>query len=250
MLTYVIWWSGVLLELILLLRAVRGKFLQRFPGFYAYLCFVFLQTVLLFFVYRWAPENYARIYWICEYTDLALGSAILFDIYRVALRPFPGTARVARNLLGFVLALAVAKVFVNHSYGALWWPARTFEELERNLRIVQAFAILALLLAMLFYAVPRDRHLKGLIAGYALLVTTSILELSVLSYSGSSFVRVFHYLEPLAYLLVLGTWTAALWAPVRARQPAAALTGHASVVSRTRRELQDIALSLRGVTRR
>jgi len=256
MFTQIIWWGGVALEALLLLRAAQGKLLRRLPFFYSYIFFVLLQTLLLFGVFKWAtPQQYAHIYWICEYSGLALGSLILFEIYQVALRPLPGTARMARNLLFFVFAMALAKVLVNHSYGPLWWPAKTYEELERNLRVVQCFAVLAIILVMLAYAIPRNRNLKGIVAGYGLLVATSIVQLSLFSYFGDSFQREFVYLGPISYLFVLGIWTVALWSPATElsrspSRPEIAAADHGQLVSRTREELQNIRLDLPGAVRR
>jgi len=255
MLTLVIWWSGVLLEFLLLLQGVRGRLLRRFPLFYSYVLFVLAETLLLFGVYRWAPQEYVRAYWIGEYLGLALGSLILFEIYRVALRPFPGTARMVRNLLGLVFALTIAKVLVNHSFGPLWWPARTYDEMERNLRVVQCFAVLAITFVIFAYAIPRNRHLKGILAGYGLFVAGSIVQLSFRTYLAESHQHLFVYLEPLLYLLVLCIWTAALWSPVAepSHSPSPleiAAEDHAALVSRTQQDLQNIQLGLPGAARR
>jgi hypothetical protein len=255
MLTQIIWWSGVLLESLLLLRGFQGKLFVRFPIFYSYVFFVFAKSLLLFGLYRRAPQHYVLTYYICQFVALVLGSLVLFEIYRVALRQYPGTARVARNLLLLVFALAFAKALVNHSYGPLWWPAKTYEELERNLRVVQAFAILAIIVVFVVYAIPRSRNLKGILAGYGLFVASRIVQLSLLSHLGSSFERIFLYVEPFAYLIVLFIWTSALWSPVAepAHSPSPleiAAADHPALVSRTQQDLQNIQLGLPGAARR
>lgn len=255
MLTQIIWWSGVFLEFLLLLRGFQGKLFVRFPTFYAYVFFVFAKSFLLFDVYRRAPRQYAFTYLVSQFVALVLGSLVLFEIYRVALRRYPGTARVARNLLLLVFALAFAKVLVNYSYGPPWGLATTYEELERNLRVVQAFAVLAIIIVFVVYAIPRGRNLKGVLAGYGLFVASRIVQLSLLSQLGSSFERIFLYLEPFAYLTVLCIWTVALWSP--ATEPAhspspleIADADHPALVSRTQQDLQNIQLGLPGAARR
>lgn len=255
MLTQVILWGGVALEALVILRGARGKLWRCYPIFYLYLSFVLLETVSLSRFYRTAPQLYAYAYWTCQFIALVLGSLLLFEIYRVALRPYPGTARVARNLLFLVFALTFAKVLVNQSLGAYWWPATTTAELERNLRVVQAVGVLAILFVIFLYRIPRGRHLKGILAGYGLFVASSIVELSFLSYLGDSFQQAVVYLVPMSYLLVLGIWTVALWSPLREpnRSPASlemAAADHGQLVSRTREELQNIRLDLPGAVRR
>jgi len=253
--TQIIWWTGVVLEFVLLLRATRGKLLFRFPFFYSYVAFVFLQSFALFEVYRRFPNGYGSAYWICELGALILGSLILFEIYRVALRPYPGTARIARNLLYFVFALAFAKVLVNQSYGSLWWPAGTIEELERNLRVVQGFAILAIAVALVAYSIPCSRNLKGIILGYGLFVANSIVQLSLLSHLGAWFHTLMLYTQPFSYLVVLGIWTAMLWSP--APEPISpravlnlAVDDHQSLVARAKEDLHGVDLGLPGAFRR
>jgi len=255
MLTHIILWGGVLLEFLLLWRGFRGKLLRQLPFFYAYVSFVLLESLSLHSLYWSAPQEYARAYWIGQVTALLLGSLVLFEIYRVALRQYPGTARVARNLLLLVFALAFAKVLVNYSYGSVLGPAKTYEELERNLRVVQAFAVLAIIIVFVVYNIPRGRNLKGILAGYGLFVASRIVQLSLLSQLGSSFERVFLYLEPFVYLIVLCIWTAALWSPVAelSQSPSPleiADADHPALVSRTQQDLQNIQLGLPGAARR
>src|SRR6516165_11785992 len=187
MLTQMLWWSGNLLEVLLLLRGIQTKWARRFPIFYSYHVLILVESLLIFGLYSWAPRLYPPVYWTCEFVGVLLGSLILLEIYRVALRQYPGTARMARNLLGFVFAIALAKALVGHSYGAFWWPAKTYAEVERNLRVVQMFAILALVIVIVAYHIPRGRHLKGIFAGYGLFVALSVMELTLSTFFGKSF---------------------------------------------------------------
>ena len=85
-----------------------------------------------------------------------------------AWRRIPGTARLARNVLALVFAVAVGKALAASLRGPLWWPAPTTAELERNLRAVQAFAILGLVILLVAYSIPLGRNLRGIVLGYAL----------------------------------------------------------------------------------
>jgi len=257
MLTQIIFWIGVFLVFLLLLRGIQAKWLSRFPLFYAYILSVFLETVPLFVVFERAPQYYARAYWVCQCIALVMGSLVVFEIYRRALQAYPGTARVARNLLLVVFSLALAKVLVNYSYGSPWWPAATYQELERNLRIVQAFAVLALIVAIVAYAIPRDRHLKGILAGYGLFVAASIVQLSLLSHLGSSLPNLLAYIQPFSFDVVLLIWTVTLWSPLKGpfdRPPSVPPdfpdANHPVLVERSQRALQEIRLGLPGGVRR
>lgn len=249
MLTQIIWWSGNVLEVLLLARGIQLNWMKRFPIFYSYHVFILLESLLLFGLYSWAPRMYAPSWWTCQFVGILLGSLILFEIYRVALGRYPGTARMARNVLGFVFAMALAKALVGHSYGAFWWPAKTYAEVERNLRIVQAFAILALVIVIVAYRIPRGRHLKGIFAGYGLFVAFSVIELTLSTFFGKSFT----YTSAITYNLALCIWAVALWAPEK--QEAMARTfapseDHLTLISRAKEELEPVRLGLRGAAGR
>jgi hypothetical protein len=253
MLTQILWWSGNLLQALLLLRGIQTKWVRRFPIFYSYHVFILVESLLIFGLYSWARQLYSPVYWTCEFVCVLLGSLILLEIYRVALRQYPGTARMARNLLAFVFAMALAKALVGHSYGSLWWPAKTYEEVERNLRVVQAFAILALVIVIIAYRIPRGRHLKGILTGYGLFVALSVMELTLAKYFGQTFPWLFTNTPQIAYNLALCIWTVALWVPERDEAIAAVsvvVRDHPSLVSRTREELEHVRLGLRGAAGR
>ena len=250
MLTRLIWASGTLLQVLLLLRGVQTKWIRRFPLFYSYNLFVFLEGLVLAILYGWFPRRYAPVYWICEFVAVVLGSLVLFEVYRVALRPYPGTARMARNLLCFVFALAFAKVIAGQLYGGRSWSVSDVVEIERNLRTVQGIAILALIIVTVVYAIPRGRHLKGILLGYGLFLANSIVQLSLLSYLGGSFQRTIEYIQPFAYDIVLCIWTVALWRPEREAATSFGDQDHPALVSRSRRDLDGIRVGLMGVSRR
>lgn len=246
MLTQILWWGGILLEILLLLRGIQTKWVSRFPIFYSYHVFILVQSLGLFGVYFWFSRLYVGTYWTCEFIGLCLGSLILLEIYRVALRRYPGTARMARNMLGFVLAMAVAKALVGHSYGAVWWPAKTYGELDRNLRVVQLFAILALIVVIVAYSIPRGKHLRGILAGYGLFVALSVVNLTLPQFF-------FTYTPAIAYNLALCIWTVALWAPEKQESVAPAPVesrDHTTLVSRAKEDLEQIRLGLRGAAGR
>jgi hypothetical protein len=211
MVTQAIWWGAIFFEALLLFRSLRAKLFLRFPVFYSYIAFVFCEDLLRFCIYRWRPDIYPQTYWITEFFGLVLGSAIIFEIYVLGLSAYPGAARMARNVLLFIFVMIFAKSLVNASYGTVWWPAETTVELERNLRIVQACALIALAALFVLYAIPVGRNLKGILFGYGLFIGVSLIQLSLFSYFGNSLQLLWSYLQSVSYLVVLGIWVKALW---------------------------------------
>ena len=211
MLIMPIWWLGILLEALLLVRGLQEKLVREFPIFYSYILFVFVQECLRFWVYRWHPSIYFQIYWATQFLSLVIGSAVIFEIYRVGLRTFPGTARMARNLLLFVFVAIFLKALAHPSGGLFWWFAAGSEELELNLRMVQALAIATLVLLFLLYAIPFGRNLKGILSGYGLFIAMSTVQLTVMSHFHGDIRLFWSYLHSVSYLIVLAIWGSALW---------------------------------------
>jgi hypothetical protein len=241
MLTMAIWWLAVLLEALLLLRGVQEKLVRQFPLFYSYILFVFVEEYLRYCAYRWYPLHYSQVYWATQFLSLVIGSAVIFEIYRVGLRGFPGTASMARYLLLIVFGAVFAKTLATPAGGLFLWLAERSLVLERNLRIVQALAIITLVSLFLWYAIPFGRNLKGILIGYGLFIGMSIVHLTVMSRFGGEIGFYWFYAQPISYLLVLSLWVTALWSvqPVPEIKPAIQLEGDYEVlVAFTRHQLR------------
>jgi hypothetical protein len=211
MLGQVIWWSGIALETLLLLRGFRGRLLARYPVFYAYITFVWLQSLLRFSIYHWRPQLYVPVYWITQALGVLIGCAVVFEVYRVGLRAYPGTARMARNVLAFVFVMALTKAIVDTWNNPHWLWMLLNVDVERSLRIVQSFAILALVLLFLSYSIPFGRNLRGILLGYGLFVAASVIQLTFVTNGDSRFNTFWSYVSPGSYFAVLGVWAVHLW---------------------------------------
>ena len=137
-----------------------------------------------------------------------MGCWIVFEIYRVALAAYPGTAKMARKILAFLFALAVAKAAV-----ALWNDPRvllqaTPLQVERALRTVQAIAILGLVAVFASYSIPFGRNLRGILLGYGLFVAERVVCLTFVPSQGHHF---WFYAYSACYVVALSLWLGHLW---------------------------------------
>src|SRR6266446_2704777 len=219
MLSLVIWWSGIVLESLLLARGLQAKLWTRYPVFYAYISFVWLQSLLRFSIFHLRPQQYRPIYWITEGLGVLAGCAVVFEIYRVGLAAYRGTARMARNLLAFAFVLAFTKAIVETWNDPHWWLIATTMDLERPLRMAQALAIVALVVLFLFYSIPFGRNLRGVLLGYGLFIGESIIWLTLRSSGGEKFRQFWSYVHPASYFVVLGIWAVHLWSYVPNPEP-------------------------------
>lgn len=211
MIEQVIWWAGICLEVILLARGIFGRLLGRYPVFYAYISFVCSQSVVRYSIYHLKPQFYASVYWITQWLGILIGCGVVFEIYRVGLRAYPGAARMARNVLGLVFILASTKAIVDTSNDPRWWMVATNFELELALRTVQALAIVALMVLFLFYSIPFGRNLRGVLLGYGIFISQMVMWLMPFSPGTAKFPEFWFHLLPASYLVILLIWVTHLW---------------------------------------
>jgi hypothetical protein len=209
MLSQAIWWIAITLEGLLLIRGLRGQLFSKHPVFYAYIAFVLSQSfVRLFVYYHFELEFYRYVYWLTEFLGVAIGCGVLFEIYRVGLWAYPGTARMARKVLLLVSFMAIAKGLIAAASHPGWWAEATVTEIEQALRVVQALAVTALVILFLAYAIHFGTNLRGILLGYSLFVDARIVCLPFLPIKGHNF---WFYAYSASYPLVLSIWVAHLW---------------------------------------
>lgn len=211
MFSLAIWLTTLALESLLLFRAMRGRLLRTYPLFYFYVGFVLSLSSVRLVIYLAEPRYYRPFYWHTQSLSVLVGCGVVWEIYRRALGRFPGAARMARNVLLFLLLMVFSRALVSASNGQGWWPTGTTAELERNLRTVQALLLIGLLLIIGSYRIPLGRNLSGMFLGYGLFIGTSVINLSFRILLGDSFQTAWQYLQPLFYLAVLCVWCIALW---------------------------------------
>jgi hypothetical protein len=237
-----IWWYSIALEVLLLLRAVRTKLSFSYPFFYVYVSFVLTQSFLRLGVYHYRLGLYSYVYWTTEFIGVVIGCGIVYEIYRLGLVSFPGTARMARRLLTILFAMAAAKAIANASNDPRWWAEATVIDIERAIRTVQALAIAALVAVFLLYAIPFGRNLQGILLGYGVFIGVSVIWFTFLPAEGYQYQHLWSYLGPATYDFALSIWVVYLWSP----QPQTALVPdmrleeqYQRVAARTRRRLQE-----------
>src|SRR5215472_2071048 len=223
MLGQLIWWSGITIEAVILARALSNRLLKQYPAFYAYVLFVWIQSLLRFCVHYAWPPLYARVFWITAWLGVLTVCAVVFEIYRVGLRAYPGTARLARNLLAFVFLLALVKATVETGNNPLWWSTASTLDVELALRVVQALALLALVALFLFYAIPFGRNLRGILLGYGLFLGEIVVWLSFAPRSSENFRAFWSHIQAGSYFVVLLVWAGHLWSYVPNPEPRVAV---------------------------
>jgi hypothetical protein len=151
------------------------------------------------------------MYWVFEFSSLVLGCFVFFELYRVALKPYPGTARMARALLAVLFAVAAIKTIIKTLNVPEWWRNATPAQVEGLLRVCELLAILALTVLFLSYSVQFGKNLRGILMGYGFFVSWSVICLALVAARVATATTFWSYTFPLSYLLSLSVWTMHLW---------------------------------------
>lgn len=243
MVTTVIWLVAVALEVTILLRGLISRSLRHYPFFYSYLGYVLAQEFLRIIVFSKYPSLYPEVYWSTQFGGLVFGCGVVWEIYRVALAPFPGAQRVARFAFGAVGLVLLLKAAAGIGHSRLNWAVSTTVDLERDLRLVQAIALSALVLVFVFYGLSLGRNLVGLIVGYGLFVASSVTNLAIRARLGDEFQLWWQYLQPSLYAVVLLIWSISLWNYSVVARPSDVLKqseDYSRLVNSTRTRLGDL----------
>jgi hypothetical protein len=249
MLSQLIWWTSNVLEVCLLARGASSGLIFRYPVFYTYLLCVLLQSPIRFVAYHWyAYTWYSLVYWTTEFLGLAMGCLVVFEIYRLALAAYPGTAKMARNVLLFLFVLALAKCAATLRNDPHLLAKATPLEVERALRTVQAISIVALVTVFASYSIPFGRNLRGVLLGYGLFIGERVVCLTFVPVSGKDF---WFYAYSGSYVMALSLWLAYLWSyePIPEAQDMRLEREYQMIAAATRRRFQEIRGHMRKAVR-
>jgi hypothetical protein len=210
MLTLIIWWSGIILESVILLRALQQRTLGKYPFFYLYVASLLFADGSLYVLSLVNPAAYPKWNWNAGFLNIIVGGGILLEIFKHVLAPYPGAERFARiaGLVIFALLFAFAVVYLIVEPA----PSETMSRnLERNLLAVQAILLSGLVGVIFYYGIAMGRNIQGMILGYGLCVATTLMTLAVRSFAGPSFDAAWILIQPVAYWICLFVWMSALW---------------------------------------
>jgi hypothetical protein len=203
-----VWLGGLLIEGVILLRSVLGRSLAKYPLFFLYIASVFAASMALYVIAR--PSAH-RLYWPKQYVTLFLGCGVIFEVSRHVFAQRVTLDRVARWTMlvtfgAIFLSVAIQAFLLPH-----WNVTTNTADLERDLRIAQAIALMTILFLTGYYGIVIGKNIKGMILGFGIYVGASVFSLTLELFVGSRFDRAFGIIQSTAYLVALAVWLVALW---------------------------------------
>jgi len=208
--TQIVWLGGLLIEGVILVRSVLGRSLAKYPFFFLYIASVFASSMALYVIAVARPPM-PGLYWPKQYVTLFLGCGVIFEISRYVFAQRVTLDRVAlwTMLVTFgaiFLSVAIQAFFLPH-----WNVTTNTADLERDLRIAQAIALMTILFLSRYYGIAIGKNIKGMILGFGIYVGASILSLTLRLFVGARFEPAFAVIQSTAYLVALWVWMVALW---------------------------------------
>jgi hypothetical protein len=211
MIGIVISWTSIVLAGFLAVRGFWLKLARTYPFFYWYIVAKFASDVTLLITYSYFRSWYRPMYWNAEFLTIALACGIVLEIYRHVLSAYPGPERFAR--IGGISAF-LAVVVISGASARLTGDApinQMMEDLEKNLRSLQAVFLAAILLIIAYYGIRIGRNMKGMIAGYGVSIACSLLSIAANLYTRGQFAHTLGFARQFGYTLPLGIWAATMW---------------------------------------
>ncbi len=209
--TNLIWMIAIALEAAILFRGLRTRLQKRYLFFYCYIGSLLLIEVLRFLCISLAPNFYGAFYWQTELVRIVASYAVIFEIFKRALRHNPGVAGIAQKLLLVVFVVALTYAASDLLHGGFASVPRATADLGRYLLYVEGALLLVMLWLFVRYRISFGRNLLGLTLGYSLLVALDVVNLAFLSTPGNESSIGLRKLIPITHLITFIIWCASLW---------------------------------------
>lgn len=211
MYTNLIWSIAVGLEVAILFRGLKERLPKRYLFFYCYIACLLLIEVLRFLSYRLMPNFYGAFYWHTELVRVVASYAVVFEIFKRALRHNPGVARSAKKWLRVIFVLAFSYAASDLLHGGFASYARATADLGRYLLYIEAALLVVMLWLFVHYRISFGANLLGLTLGYTWLVALDIVNLAFLSTPGHESSVGLRRLIPITHLITFIIWCVGLW---------------------------------------
>jgi hypothetical protein len=235
----IVWLGGILVELVILVRAIQCRSFGKYSLFYIYIASVLGESAAFYVL---SGSFYKRFYWPLDFVTMVLGCGVIVEISRHVFFQHTSLERFARwtaiTIFGAMFLMFAIHAFLFPHWKLVENPA----DLGRDLRIAEAVALLTIVSLTGYYRIEIGKNMKGMILGFGVYVGVSIITLTLRLFIGIRFSPIWKIVEPSSYLAALVIWAVALWsyAPVPTVPAQPPDIDYQGLAGRTRRALGSI----------
>jgi hypothetical protein len=234
--------GGLLTEGVILVRSIQGKSFARYSLFYTYVASVLVISTFLYVISIARPSLNVAFYWPAQFITLALGCGVIFEISRHVFAQHVSLNRFVRWIMAMTFGMIFLLVAIHAFLLPGWNPAVNTADLERDLRLAEAVALLTIVLLTQYYGIEIGKNMKGMILGFGVYVGASVISLTLRLFVGIRFDPAWTIIQPSSYVAALLIWAVALWSyePAPAMPPAPTDADYQRLAGRTRQVLGSI----------
>src|SRR6266850_1217184 len=210
-----LWIFPTCLGVITLIVMAKRRLYRELPIFTAYLACVTIYHIAGAPLRESHPGFYFYWYWIGDGVTALLGLWVIYEIFRIVLKPFSSVQRIGLLLFRasfFVLALIMITTFRARMSADMEPLIATVLNLELSIRILEAGLFFFLFSFASSLGLTWKQHVFGIAAGLALFVATELAVVAMRSYFGSSADNLaYQVLKPAAFNCGVLIWAAYIW---------------------------------------
>jgi hypothetical protein len=248
-----LWYSAVVLEVLLCALAVRRRLYARLPILTTYFFLLILRATFIYAVYAslgYRTRFALYSYWLSEGILLAARAAAIGELAWNASRAYAGL----RAILRWIFAGIVCVLLVQASIAASTHVSRLphfILTLEQSLELTAAVALILLLAVTRFYNVSWDGLETGLAAGLLFYSLVQVANNAISKYGLESHFHWWEGVRSTSFCVALLIWLIALAKPIpkQADEPIPELNQARALMREGRRTLTDLLERVHGVKR-
>jgi hypothetical protein len=205
----VAWALTTIVELIILIYAVRRRVFRSHPFFSAYILIAILQSFLMVGTYGiWGFHSYRAwlIFWLSQLVVIATRFMAVVEVARRLLSSFSGIWALGRRILLIVGAIVLGYAAV---LSRVYWYKLALN-LDRGVELAIAAVIVALLLFARYYGLPMNSLDRSLCIGFCLYSCFYVMNDTFFERWVNAYAGLWGFLDILTFLASLFLWLGAV----------------------------------------
>lgn len=205
-----LWALYSLLQFFVAIQMMRRRLHREFPAFFVYTAVHVFRSVLLYVLYwRQFSSAYFIGYWLGETADIALGLAVIYELYSHVFRNY----RALHRLTALLFRWATAILILVATISAASAPGADTDRMLAGLLILsRSGAVVKVGLLFLLFTFASYFHLTwrhyalGIAVGLGLFATVDLAALAIRAQTGSIAILTYALVRSVAYNCSVLIW--------------------------------------------
>jgi hypothetical protein len=202
-----LWVTAAVLKVTMAVLLTTKKFYRRFPIFYAYAVYSTALTTSLFAA-RISYPAYFYTFWVGRILDVVLEFAVIYEIFAKLFADYDALRRITSVLFKWTAAalLLVATLLATAPSADASRLISTILIAERSIAVIQTGLLVFLFIFASSFGISWRHYLFGISAGFGVLGTIKLADLSIRTQIGGSANNIFNVVQIAGYIVAAGIW--------------------------------------------